>query len=63
MRRSEWSISDITGLEGQKKLDEYNKWLLDPKREFGVPRITTVKKRKKKDEHHTKTGAISKSGI
>jgi hypothetical protein len=47
VRRTEWTISDITGLEGQKKLDEYNKWLLDPKREFGVPRIEKKKKQPK----------------
>lgn len=27
-------IEDVTGVEGQKRLDHYNKWLMDPSRPF-----------------------------
>lgn len=32
MKRQNYTITDITGTEGQARLDHYNKWLLDPKR-------------------------------
>ena len=35
MKRDQFTITDVTGQEGQKKLDHYNQWLLDPKREPG----------------------------
>lgn len=36
MKRPTFTITDMSGTEGQKRLDHYNKWLLDPKREAGT---------------------------
>ena len=36
MSKMVYTINDVQGNEGQKRLDHYNKWLLDPKREFGT---------------------------
>lgn len=36
MKRQNYTIGDVKGDEGQKRLDHYNKWLLDPKREPGT---------------------------
>lgn len=36
MKRQNHTITDITGTEGQKRLDHYNAWLLDPKRVPGT---------------------------
>lgn len=33
--RDRYEISDLTGIEGQKRLDHYNAWLGDPKRKLG----------------------------
>ena len=30
-----YTVKDYTGKQGQARLDHYNKWLTDPKREFG----------------------------
>lgn len=30
-----YTVKDYTGKEGQARLDHYNKWLTDPKRELG----------------------------
>lgn len=35
MKRQNHTISDISGEEGQHRLDHYNKWLMDPKRSSG----------------------------
>ena len=35
MSKMIYTVSDYTGKQGQARLDHYNKWLLDPKREFG----------------------------
>lgn len=35
MKRQNHTISDISGEEGQRRLDHYNKWLMDPKRSSG----------------------------
>ena len=35
MSKMIYTIRDVSGHEGQKRLDHYNKWLLDPKREIG----------------------------
>ena len=35
MSKMIYTISDVTGQTGQKRLDHYNKWLMDPKREIG----------------------------
>lgn len=35
MSKMIYTVSDYTGKQGQDRLDHYNKWLLDPKREFG----------------------------
>ena len=35
MSKMIYTIRDVSGHEGQKRLDHYNKWLLDPKRENG----------------------------
>lgn len=31
-----YEFEDITGVEGQKRLDHYNAWLGDPKRKLGT---------------------------
>ena len=36
MSKMIYTISDVTGKQGQQRLDHYNKWLLDPKREVGA---------------------------
>lgn len=36
MKRINYTIDDVTGEEGQKRLDHYNQWLLDPKRVSGT---------------------------
>ena len=36
MSKMVYTINDVQGQEGQKRLDHYNKWLLDPKREAGT---------------------------
>ena len=36
MSKMIYTINDVSGNEGQKRLDHYNKWLLDPKREAGT---------------------------
>lgn len=52
MKRPTFTITDVKGDEGQKRLDHYNRWLLDPKREAGTtypgyPEDRKVKSRKK----------------
>lgn len=36
MKRDQFTITDISGEEGQARLDHYNQWLLDPKRVPGT---------------------------
>lgn len=36
MKRQNHTITDIIGTEGQRRLDHYNAWLLDPKRVPGT---------------------------
>lgn len=50
MSKLVYTISDITGQEGQARLDHYNKWLMDPKRESGAvyPGYPSVKSKKEK---------------
>lgn len=52
MSKMIYTISDVSGLEGQKRLDHYNKWLMDPKRVPGTvypgyPEDKKLKVRKK----------------
>lgn len=35
MKKFVYEFLDITGIEGQKRLDHYNAWLGDPKRKLG----------------------------
>ena len=37
MKRERFTVGDITGADGQARLDHYNRWLLDPKRVPGTP--------------------------
>ena len=51
MSKLVYGISDISGQEGQNRLDHYNKWLMDPKREFGgsvYPGFPASKSKKEK---------------
>jgi hypothetical protein len=36
MKRDRFTIADVYGLESDKELEKYNKWLLHPSRPFGV---------------------------
>lgn len=35
MRRDQFTVTDVTGSQGTKKLEDYNRWLLDPCRAVG----------------------------
>lgn len=36
MSKMIYTVTDVSGHEGQKRLDHYNKWLMDPKRVPGT---------------------------
>ena len=50
MSKLVYGISDISGQEGQARLDHYNKWLMDPKRDIGsvYPGFPASKSKKEK---------------
>lgn len=67
MKRQNYTITDVTGEEGQKKLDHYNKWLLSDRPQGSIyPGYTRVKKKvspvtvdkKPKKSHNKRTETV-----
>ena len=50
MSKLVYTISDVSGKEGQARLDHYNKWLMDPKRDRDsvYPGYPSAKSKKEK---------------